>query len=266
MAISWVGGTANHAASAATLTATYSPTAGNIVIVFVAVGGAVTLMSVQDNNGNYLLQGPVFSTTVIPVAAGTGQLYAFWGIAAAGATGYTATWTTNEVSSVAVGEYSGVEAIYYLNASTTYYNTGTSATAATAAITTLDANDWVVAGLANNATKSWTAIAGTNLREDDSTETASIALVDSGDVASVAATTLSATQSGSTTFGTFALQLRPFAGAAAATGIPEVMNSITGGLNLIKAASPGTGNLQAGTGLIYGNVLEPYGQMWPRFS
>ena len=99
----FVGGTHNSAASAATITATYSPTALNYVVVFVAVGGSVSGLSVQDNNGNYLIQGPCYSSAQIPVPGGTGYLFAFFGMAQTGATSYTANWTTNRVSSMRAG-------------------------------------------------------------------------------------------------------------------------------------------------------------------
>ena len=263
MAIGFVGGSSNTAASATTVSATYSPTAGNIIIVYVPVGASVTAISVADQNGNALAPGPVVSSSQQPVAAGTGFLYGFWGIAQAGATSYTATWTTSRVSSIVLGEYSGVQAINLALA--TNSATGTSATA-TITPTTTDANDWLVCGMANNSTDGFTAIAGSNLRESTSGVTACAALVDSGVVAVAGATTVKATIAASVAWGAFAIQLRPFAGGAPATAVPEGLNSLLGGMALIKSPYPGTGNLQAGTGLIYGNVLEPYGQMWPRFS
>ena len=275
MAIAQVGGAHNSAASAATIAATYSPTAGNIVIVFVATGGAVTAISVQDNNGNYLAPGPTGSGT-LQVAAGTGQLYAFWGIASSGATSYTANWTTSQVSAITVEEYSGVLGVYFLTATSGYFNTGTSTTAALT-LHTVDPNDWLVGGVANNSTDAFTSIAATNLRQNSGTgQTIVCALLDSGAVSSVNTNqTVQATVAASVAWGGLAFILRPFAGApynastnvTGSTASPLAMNAILYGLQLIKNPTPGSGSVTT-SGVVYGNspvtpIYVPYGQMYP---
>src|SRR5271166_4469803 len=209
MAVAYIGGANNSAASGTTISGTYSPTQGNIVIVYVTVGGAVTGISVQDNNGNYLVPGPTGSST-LQVAAGTGQLYAFWGLAAAGATSYTANWTTSEVSAITIGEYSGVMSLYFLPGTTGYFATGTSTTAALT-LHTLDPNDWLVGGVANNSTDAFTSIAGTNLRQNSGTgQTTVCALLDSGVVAAVNTNqTVNATVAASVAWGGLLFVLRP---------------------------------------------------------
>jgi len=267
----FVGGTHNSAASAATITATYSPTALNYVVVFVAVGGSVSGLSVQDNNGNYLIQGPCYSSTQIPVPGGTGYLFAFFGMAQTGVTSYTANWTTNRVSSIVLGEYSAIEAIYFILPLTNWYATGTSGTAAISE-TTVDPNDIVVAGFMNNSTDAFSAIAGTNQRENSGTgQTAVCCLVDSGVVSTVnLSTTVQATIAASVAWAGFAMILRPFAGGGYTTtnttgaiSLPQTMNvPAVGGTELVKPAlAPGTG-AAGNSGVIYGNVYRP-GQTFP---
>lgn len=269
MSIAWVGGTSNSAASAATITATYSPTAGNMVIVFVTVGGSVTGLSVQDNNGNYLGPGPVVNTSQVPVAAGTGFMYAFWAVAVTGATSYVANWTTSQVSSIVVGEYSGVGAILLTLA--TNNATGTSTTAGITPTTT-DTNAVLVCGIANNSTVGFSAVGGSNLRENSGNAHAAVCcLVDSGAVAINTAQLVKATQGSSVAFGILAFELRPFAGqpytvttyTMGATGVPGTLALplLLGGIPAMKSVWPGTG-LWSQSGNVYGNIYRP-GQTFP---
>ena len=268
MSISFIGGTSNTAASAATVVATYAPAAGDIVIIFVTVGGAVTGLCVQDSNGQYLTPGPVVASTSVYVAAGTGYMYSFWGIAGTGVTAYTANWTTSQVSSIVLGEYSGVGAILLTLA--TNNATGTSTTASITPTTT-DTNAWLVCAFANNSTVSFSSIAGSNLRENSgNARTAVCCLVDSGAVAINTAQLVKATQGSSVAFGSFAFELRPVAGAlysaSYTTGslwIPVTLPGalISGGIPAMKALFPGTG-WAASTGVVYGNSYKP-GQTFP---
>ena len=102
MAIAYVGGANNSATtSVTTITATYSPTAGNMVVLgvaFPATPGSSPV--VKDNLGNTLTPGPsqgtapyVYTFAQSPVPSGV--------------TGYTATWTGGQNAGIAVAEYSG---------------------------------------------------------------------------------------------------------------------------------------------------------------
>ncbi len=247
--------------------------------MFVATDTLVTGISVQDSNGEYLAYGMVYTVgSQIPVPAGTGYLYAFYGIAIDSATSYIANWTGAAVSSIALGEYSGVGSIYFVPGSASYYNTGTSATASLT-LSTYQPNSWVVVGLANNSSDAFTAIAGSTLEESTSGVTACLALVDSGNVATVNTSQIvRATQAASVAFGAFAFELSPYGGGGynattnptGATAYPTDWNAAinNGGLPAMQVSTPvGTG-IVANTGVIYGNsptvpVYVPYGQMWP---
>jgi hypothetical protein len=102
MAIAYISGANNSATtSVTTITATYSPTAGNMVVVgvaFPATPGSSPV--VKDNLGNTLTPGPSQGTAP--------YIYTFaQSPAPSGVTGYTATWTGGQNAGIAVAEYSG---------------------------------------------------------------------------------------------------------------------------------------------------------------
>jgi hypothetical protein len=119
--ITAVGGNTNTAAAGTnTVTVTYSPTAGNTVVVSLKLHGAVTGLTVKDSHGTSLTAGPT-----------VGNFYTFYQLSAAsGTTGFVAAWTTNQASSMAVEEYSGVNAVNAALSGNT-----ANATSATASIT-----------------------------------------------------------------------------------------------------------------------------------
>ena len=145
--MAWVNGASNAAAAATSVAVSYSPVVGGLVIVFVAVGGAVTGLQVSDDLGNFLAPGPTGATTPYQ-AAGTGYLYSFWGLAAAGANAYTATWVTAQDSAIVLGEYSSVGSIDFTLAAT--HASGTSTTPAITPTST-QANSIFVAGMMDNS-------------------------------------------------------------------------------------------------------------------
>jgi len=108
MAIAYVGGATNSTASSVnTLSGTYSPTAGNEVVVALAQGNGLSLAGAvcEDNNGNAL-------TLRLTPTTNLAGAWMFYGTAQAGATSYTCTWTTARAqTSIAVAEYSGVQGI-----------------------------------------------------------------------------------------------------------------------------------------------------------
>ena len=162
-----VGGAHNaESAGATTLTATYSPTAGNAAVVVFNTGAAVTALVVKDNLGNTLIAGPTSGTLA--------QFYQF--PIPSGVTGYIATWTTARQASIAVQEYSGVVSV---NTNPTPNTAG--ATSATASITSLmlSAADFLVVGFGDVASNTLTGTVGNQRQQTlGSATTAPIVLMD----------------------------------------------------------------------------------------
>jgi len=250
--------------------ATYSPATNDLVVVFVALGGAVTGLQVQDNLGNYLAPGPTGASTPYQ-AAGTGYLYSFWGLAAAGANAYTATWGTAQDSAIVLGEYSSVGSIDFTL--TVSHASGTSTTPAITPTST-QANSIFVAGMMDNSSDGFTAIGGSNLRETNLAGSVALALVDSNTIALNTADTVQATIAGSDAWGVLVLELKPFAGApydavtnpTGPTAGPAGLNPIINGTQLIKSPNPGSGPIP-NAGVPYANTpgFTPplQGQLFP---
>lgn len=135
MAIAFVGGATNGSSTAVTtLSVTYSPAAGNTVIVSISTGGAPGAGSCSDSNSASLTQGPSI--------ANTDTVVMFYYTAGSGVTSLTANWTTARIANISVVEYSGVGSVNAALAGNTA--SGTSA-APSITVTTQDNNDWVVA-------------------------------------------------------------------------------------------------------------------------
>jgi hypothetical protein len=132
------------------LAVTYSPTAGNQVIVAVSFGATnVNSPAVRDNNNNALSPNGI----LVHIAM-------LEGVAVAGATGYTASWNNASKASICVEEYSGVSTVGALNVNS---NSGTS-TAPSISVTTTANNSWIVASFGVAANVTFTATTG-NLRQ-----------------------------------------------------------------------------------------------------
>src|ERR1700677_502982 len=87
MAISFVGSASGSITTAgSSVTVSYSPTAGNYIVVACTATSTVFSHSAicQDNNGNQLTEGS---------ATGTDQ-DVFYGVAVSGATSYKLSWST----------------------------------------------------------------------------------------------------------------------------------------------------------------------------
>lgn len=180
MAIAQVGGTQNaNAGSVTTLAATYSPTNGNTMVVFVMTGGAVTGLTVQDSAANLLSAGPV-----------SGNLACFYQLnIPAAITSYTANWTTGQQASICIEEYSGAAAID-LN----FSGNVAAATSGTASLSIAipGANDWIVCGAADNASNTLTVATG-NSRQKTTTSTTRLILMDNTSATAGTSVTCSAT-------------------------------------------------------------------------
>jgi hypothetical protein len=128
------------AATQDVMTLTASTVAGNLIAVVVATV-SVAVSSVTDSFGNTYVKR-------IEATNGTSCRVSVWTTAVSG-TGAATSVTVNLASgkaSITVGEYSGVISITGSQSAT---NSGSS-TAPTISITLLDANNWVIAGIAAN--------------------------------------------------------------------------------------------------------------------
>lgn len=107
MAISPVGGTtASSAVNVTTLTVTYSPTAGNTLVLIVILKSNTSGLTFQDNLGNTYAPDNSSATTVVYHISNC----------PAGITGFTATWTNSQTAIIALEEYSGASGAVYLTA------------------------------------------------------------------------------------------------------------------------------------------------------
>ena len=179
-AINFGGGTHNTAALGTTITATYSPTAGNQIVAWVDTGAAVTGLSCADNNSHALTPGPTVTISGVNLAG-------FYGTAITGATSYVCSWTTSTTPSITLEEYSGVSSV---NATLSGNTASGSTSPATITVTTQDNNDWIVGGLAASS-QTLTVTVG-NSRQAVTTTAVRQVLVDNT-VATAGSLTLTAT-------------------------------------------------------------------------
>jgi hypothetical protein len=195
MAIAAVGGANNNSAGAnvTTLSVTYSPTAGDTVVLFFITNNTIAGLVVKDSAGNTLTQS---------TAIGFSGNFTCWyqNNSPAGITGYTATWTNAVNAGIAVEEYSG--AAGGVNATNNATAAATSATASVAD-TIMQANNFIVAGMASGQTL--TATVGTQ-RQQVTAGAARVTLQDNTS-ASVASVTNTATQPSSSAWACIAVEL-----------------------------------------------------------
>lgn len=153
MSIGYVGSASAGFTANTTFSVTYSPTAGNTVIVFLGGNGAFN-PTVKDSSNVTLTAGLTETQTVI--------VHSAYYTAGSGVTSFTATWTgTARAGNIVVIEYSGVNTV---NATLSgNVGSGVSNNHPTLTCTTLNNNAWLVAGFGVSATTSWTAATG-NLR------------------------------------------------------------------------------------------------------
>jgi hypothetical protein len=153
LAITYVGSAgAGSAAGTTTQTVTYSPTPGNIVIIFFAPIGTSGAITVKDSSTNSLTPGPT---------AGVGS--SFYYIAQAGITSFTATWVTSRSNNMVVLEYSGVTG--GVNAALAGNTATGSGAAQTISVTTQDANDFIVGGVFSGASTVTLTVGNSRIQE-----------------------------------------------------------------------------------------------------
>lgn len=147
MAIAYIGGTAatSGVTAVSTLVATYSPTSGNTVVLFLMTNGTTPSLTVQDSAANNLVAGPV-------IVQGAFRIQVFYVLSSpSGITSYTATWTTNTRSvSITLAEYSGNTG--GINTNLTGNTNGNVGTTASLTVQIDEANDFVVGALGSGAT------------------------------------------------------------------------------------------------------------------
>lgn len=195
MAIAQVNGTKGNATAVTTITLTYTPTVGNSVLVFLQATAAITSVTCKDNNNNFLTAGPTATN-------GVQHLLSFYVPASiTGATSFILAWTTSANCGAVLEEYSGSTSINAgLPANSNFGSSGT----ATITVTTEDANDWIVCGLADAGNNLTTTVG--NQRQNVTAGSVKINLVDNT-VVTAGSVTCSATLT-STTWCAVAIELR----------------------------------------------------------
>lgn len=227
MAITFVNGTKNNATTNTTITGTYTPTAGNTVIVFLSVISSATNVTCKDNNNHFLTAGPTATN-------GTTHLFSFYMLGSnSGATSFICNWTTTGICSITVEEYSGVSLINAGLAGNS--TTGTSAIASIT-VTTEDNNDWIVCGLVD-AGNTLTASTG-NSRQQVIAGTSARQILMDNTVVTAGSVTCSATLT-SSAWAAVAIELRTLTPVF----VQSAVGGATAGTSAIVTISPAAGNL-----------------------
>lgn len=172
MAIAFINGTSGGSFNQSSLTLTYTPTAGNQIVVGIDFDlgfsdpGTVTC---TDNNSNSL----TLNTSLANPSGNNTKMWQFYGVAISGATSYKFSWTGgNALFQGVLGEWSGVTGIG--TKGTTAMGTG-----ATQSITVSEVggNSWIVV-VFDDQNAGGTISTGT-LREQGENSVDNIFLVDS---------------------------------------------------------------------------------------
>jgi len=198
--VGFVNSASSGVASQTSAMATYSPTEGNTVIIYLSHNATTTGDSCKDNLSNTLTAGPKSSNT-------TNKISSFYYTVPSGVTSFTCTWTTARFAYLDVLEYSGVNSV---NATLTG-NTGSgSAPTYTMTVTTLVNNSWLAIGFGDAAATSWTSPTG-NLRLSENSGTpAGARQADMDNTSAIAgAVTCAITGTGATAWNSVALELDP---------------------------------------------------------
>jgi len=162
---------ANLAATAgASLTVTYTPTAGNLVVAGIQFSVTPSAVTCKDQNGNALalVTNKTFN-------------YLFQGVAVTGATSYKFSWTTTSKAAGFVGEYTGVKGV-----GTNASGNGSS-TAETLSLTTTKTDSFMVCSVGVAANVTYTLVTGKAIRIQNTSGTgnnSAIALVDNTTISS----------------------------------------------------------------------------------
>lgn len=175
-AIAPVGGAKVNFTFVTSQSLSYSPTAGNVVVVFVSTNSQSSAYC-RDNNFHTYFPGPTSSS-------GTSVEFSFYAFASSGTTAINCLWPSQVSGTIQLEEYSGASSV---NVGLTGNSANGSSGTATLSVTTQDNNDYVVFGLSD---KSNTLTTTVGTQRQNSSSTASQALIDatSGTPALVTAT------------------------------------------------------------------------------
>lgn len=199
--ISYVGSAGKGTATTTSITVSYSPTNGNYVVGFVAVGAVISGVSCSDSSSNSLTAGP--SNNLGSVIYGNSFYYK---VPSAGITSFTFSWTGSGNAWVNVVEYSGVVGV---NASLSGNTTSGATASCSQTCTTLVNNSYLVVGFLDTSSSSWTSPTG-NLRISNTTTPSSgrSAIMDNT-VATAGSVTCAVTKSVAADWLGLALELNP---------------------------------------------------------
>lgn len=152
--------------SVGTITITYSPVAGNYVVIGIATNTATTTITCTDNNSNAL-------TLVSSSNPGnTVFTYLFEGIAQASATSYTVTLSPSRKCAAVLAEYSGGSSLSNLGV----YATGGIYPATLTVSSLAVANGWVIGAVATvDGAITYTSVQG-NVREQIALGSSTVAI------------------------------------------------------------------------------------------
>jgi hypothetical protein len=229
-AVAYVGGATNTVSTGTSVTATYTSTTGNCVVVHVMGNPGSTITATAS--------GGATITSRVTADNGT-KKFALLSTAhngADGSTSFTATQTgSNSRMYIIVEEYSGAAEL-----GTTASNNAGSGTDPTIVLTTQDANNFVVAGLYKRNSNNLTAVTG-NVRHERSDGSSDAIAGFDNTAASATAVTNTGTSAGSVAWMSVALELRSTTGGSPQTLSPSAIATAqafgSGKLNLAIIAS-----------------------------
>lgn len=241
--IAFVGGTSQGIFNVNSLTLTYTPQAGNEIIIGIdfdvsyADPGTVVC---ADNNGNAL----TLNASLINVTSWeTSKMYQFYGTAVAGATSYIISWTnTTAVAEAVLGEWSGVGGVG--TTGTTVLSTSSTATTASVTVTKANPRSWVVAVFDAQDVGLNTPFTG-NVRESGSNSFTNIVLMDNSNSTCAGVFSVGT----GSAWGAIALELLPFPSSVITTSVPATSG---GCLTDVQQALTISAQVKPSAGQFYG--------------
>lgn len=242
------GATFNTSSPTTSLTFNYYPgSVGNFVILFLLFDGPVSAVAVTP----YSAYAAGMSVTPGPVV---GNLYSFI-VQYVGYSPYLMfNWTGSATLGVALEEYSGTTQVSPTNYATA---SGTSGTASVSLTTDDVDGNVVVAGLGDAANNALTVTTGTQ-RQQNSSNTCRIAVVDNTDVGSPPGSLTCDATLTSSAWDAIIFELRYVIGVVPTLGFIGC-----------KGRSPGSGWVPNTADVVLANnpavpIYQPFGQTWPR--
>lgn len=202
MAIALDTSTKSGSAGATSLTWAHTCTGSNLVLIVVAAESNGTVPTATYN--------AVSMTSIGGTTQDGGVMRTFYLIApATGANNVVVTWSTGGAKAAAAASYTGCDQVSQPDSS----NTGTSINnALTVSTTVVVSNSWLVGGFAVTSPQTFSAGASTTLRQNQSNDPATAALMDSNGTVDSGSRSLAVTWTGpaGNTGGGLVLSLDPF--------------------------------------------------------